>query len=69
MQFFTGPQLRERYDRDRTTLYRWIRTGFLPAPDLILKGHPRWTAQTIEAFEQRNGMTPPDMAMRPRITL
>jgi hypothetical protein len=55
--FFTGPQLQARYDRDRTTIYRWLRSGYLPPPDLILNTHPRWHAETIAAFEQRNGVT------------
>ena len=31
-RFFSYADLEERYDKSRTTIWRWVRKGILPAP-------------------------------------
>lgn len=53
-KYLTNSQLCERFNVDRSTSWRWRKSGFLPAPDLILKGRPRWLVETIEDWETRH---------------
>ena len=50
--FLTQPDLERRYRKNRTTLWRWLRQGVLPQPDLHLNGRNLWKRSSIEQFER-----------------
>lgn len=44
-------KVEERYDVDRTTVWRWCRAGTFPRP-LYLSGLRRWRLSDLEAWER-----------------
>jgi hypothetical protein len=47
--------LRERYDISAPTLWRWMKTGKIPAPDVYIAGMPHgWNQRTILAAESQS---------------
>ena len=58
--------LRERYGVNRTTIYRWQRSGLLPPPDVVMGRYQGWYATSIADFEQRTkGSQTPSWSARP----
>lgn len=55
-RFLSNPALLARWGIDRTTSYRWRKSGLMPPPDLIINGRPRWRVEAIEDFERRHGL-------------
>ncbi len=43
-----------RYDLSRTTLWRGIRSGALPAPVYLPGGQRRWALADLERWESKN---------------
>jgi hypothetical protein len=50
--FLTKRLLAERYKRNPKTVERWVESGVLPAPDMIVARQPYWRRQTIERNER-----------------
>lgn len=44
--------LRERWGISEPTLWRWMRDGKIPAPDVHIAGRRGWRPETIEAAER-----------------
>lgn len=55
-QFLSNSRLLQRWGIDRSTSYRWRKTGLLPKPDMVINGRPRWRIEVIEDFERRHGL-------------
>jgi hypothetical protein len=56
--------------KDRTTISRWIREGYMPTPlqNLMIRGGsgvPIWTRATIEAFRHRHAVHADGAGRRP----
>ncbi|MGF1793329.1 helix-turn-helix transcriptional regulator [Photobacterium profundum] len=51
--YMTNAQICRYFCIERTTLWRWCRSGYFPKPDTYgtLK---RWKIETVEQFEQNN---------------
>lgn len=58
IQFISNPRLLARWGIDRTTSYRWRKSGYLPLPDVVFNNRPMWKLETIEAFERKHGIKP-----------
>jgi predicted DNA-binding transcriptional regulator AlpA len=46
--------LARRYGKSRETIWRWIKSGRLPAPDVRVAGQDAWREATIRTHEARN---------------
>ena len=51
MKFLSDRDLANRYSVGRTTIWRWLADGRLPAPVHLTPGTTRWRLSDIEAFE------------------
>jgi predicted DNA-binding transcriptional regulator AlpA len=50
--FHSRSALAQRYGVSPRTIDRWLRRKRFPEPDLHLSGGPRWSDETIVAFER-----------------
>jgi predicted site-specific integrase-resolvase len=51
--------------RDRTTITRWNRDGYMPAPFQELGGAPVWTRAALEEFRDRHAAASDAAGRRP----
>lgn len=51
VQYLTDRALAARFAVARTTVWRWLSEGLLPAPVHLTPGTTRWRLADIEAFE------------------
>jgi predicted DNA-binding transcriptional regulator AlpA len=52
--YFTAPQVRARYgNKTEQCLWRWLRDGVFPQPDLRIKSRRYWLESTLIAWERR----------------
>lgn len=42
--------------KDKATVYRWVRDGYLPKPSLLGQQHV-WPLKTIKKWAEENGLT------------
>lgn len=58
--YFTIRQLTERWQVSRTTLFRWVRSGYCPKPVRFTARSVRWPVAEVVAFEARtaHALTP-----------
>ncbi|MGJ7456964.1 helix-turn-helix transcriptional regulator [Halomonas sp. RA08-2] len=52
MKYYSDKQLAERFGVTRSTIWRWVKIGLLPAPVRLTKGCTRWRSPDIEAWEE-----------------
>lgn len=52
------PDLARRYGKARETVWRWIRDGKLPPPDVRVAGHAGWRESTLVDYENAPATTP-----------
>lgn len=52
--FIRPKELARRWRVNRSTIWRWVRAGDLPAPVRINKQVVAWPMQVVRAFEERN---------------
>ena len=57
--------LRQRWGVSLPTIWRWRRSGLMPAPDFMDTG---WRIETIESFEASGGIPAPPALDRPART-
>jgi|LNAP01.1.fsa_nt_gb predicted DNA-binding transcriptional regulator AlpA len=53
MKFLSDRDLAARYSIGRTTVWRWLADGRLPAPVQLTPGTTRWRLIDIEEFESK----------------
>jgi len=51
MKYLTDCELAERFRVGRSTIWRWLAAGRIPAPVKLTPGTTRWVLTHIEAFE------------------
>lgn len=47
-QYVSDQQLAARYNVSRSTIWRWVKRGILPAPEQLSPGCTRWRLELIE---------------------
>lgn len=64
----TREQLCARLGIDRTTLWRWIKSGHFTEADAVMGGRAAWSLQAVEQWECREGLTRAQLCARFNIT-
>lgn len=57
--YFSDLQLADRYQVNRTTIWRWVARNYLPRPVQLSPGTTRWRRNEIESHEAQHRTVEP----------